>query len=36
MTNLEMLKKIAKESFGAKTEDEIDITVKMLLRLFIG
>ncbi len=36
MDNTEMLKKIAVESFGATTEEEIDKIVKMLIRLLIG
>lgn len=36
MDNLEMLKKIAVEVMGAKTEDEIDAGVKSILRLLIG
>lgn len=36
MDNMEMLKKIAVESFGAETEEEINDITKMLIRLFIG
>lgn len=36
MDNKEMLEKIVQECMGAKTKEEIDNSVKALLRLFIG
>ena len=36
MDNMEMLRKVAVESFDAITEEEIDKIVKMLIRLLIG
>lgn len=36
MDNLEMLKKIAVDLYGATTEAEIEAIVKMLIRTFIG
>lgn len=36
MDNKEMLRKIAVDMMGAKTEQEIDIFVKMFIRMFIG
>lgn len=36
MDNLEMLRKIAVEVMGAKTDDEVDSAVKSIIRLLIG
>ena len=36
MDNLELLRKIAVEKYGAETDEAVDRIVKMLIRLFIG
>lgn len=36
MDNLEMLKKIAVEIMGAKTDPEIEAAIKSIIRLLIG
>lgn len=36
MDNLEMFKQVAVEAYGAKTDEEVNNIVKMLIRLFIG
>lgn len=36
MDNLEMFKQIAVKAYDAKTDEEVNDIVKMLIRLFIG